>query len=159
VSSGLEILSSCEIKKTKEFVMSGRRSDWCKNYRGMHLKEACESGVRFDSLPNHGTKQFFDSCPCFSREATGCDKAQYRTPEEIAADEERLKKRFEGMAMAREAIVESCGGPWKRGMQGVANTINCPVCSGKETLRYSRSGYNGHIHAACTTEGCVRWME
>ncbi len=74
--------------------MSRRRSDWCKNYRGMHEKNVCEAGVRFDSLPNHGTKEFFDSCPCFSREATGCDKAQYRTPDEIAADEEWLRKRF-----------------------------------------------------------------
>jgi len=39
--------------------------------------------------------------------------------------------------------------------------IDCPVCkSGK--LRYSKAAYNdynGHIHAACTTKNCVRWME
>lgn len=34
----------------------------------------------------------------------------------------------------------------------------CPVCK-TGRLRYSRSGYNGHVHASCSTEGCVRWME
>ena len=39
-----------------------------------------------------------------------------------------------------------------------AGEMKCPVCNtGK--LRYSRAGYNGHVHAACTTENCVRWME
>lgn len=38
-----------------------------------------------------------------------------------------------------------------------AGKMKCPLCAGE--LRYSRAGYNGHIHAACSTEGCVRWME
>ena len=39
-----------------------------------------------------------------------------------------------------------------------AGSMDCPVCkTGK--LRYSRAGYNGHVHAGGTTEGCVRWME
>lgn len=37
-------------------------------------------------------------------------------------------------------------------------TMNCPVC-GTGKLRYSRASYNGHVHAQCTTEGCVAWME
>lgn len=39
-----------------------------------------------------------------------------------------------------------------------AGEMACPVCAAG-FLRYSRSGYNGHIHAGCTTTGCVRWME
>ena len=39
-----------------------------------------------------------------------------------------------------------------------AGEMACPIC-GTGKLRYSRSGYNGHVHAACTTETCVRWME
>ena len=39
-----------------------------------------------------------------------------------------------------------------------AGIMDCPVCkTGK--LKYSRSSYNGHIHAACTTVNCVAWME
>lgn len=54
---------------------------------------------------------------------------------------------------------DSLGGPWRRGMAGECDTIDCPVCKGEKCLDFSRSGYNGHIHAACRTEGCVSWME
>lgn len=60
---------------------------------------------------------------------------------------------------AREAIVSHLGGPWKRGVKGEHGVIDCPVCGKKECLAFSRSGYNGHIHAKCGTEGCVAWME
>ena len=36
--------------------------------------------------------------------------------------------------------------------------IACPIC-GTGKVRYSRAAYNGHVHAGCTTQGCVRWME
>jgi hypothetical protein len=39
-----------------------------------------------------------------------------------------------------------------------AGVMPCPVCK-SGTLRYSRSGYNGHVHAACSNCECVRWME
>lgn len=37
--------------------------------------------------------------------------------------------------------------------------IDCPIClSGK--VHYSCAGkVNGHIHARCTTEDCISWME
>lgn len=39
-----------------------------------------------------------------------------------------------------------------------AGEMECPVCkTGK--LRYSRAAYNGHVHARCSTDGCVAWME
>lgn len=124
----------------------------------MHLKETCAAEVRFDSLPNHGTRGFMDSCPCFGP-SSGCDRAEYLTPEEIEAEEEEIAKRFANIGVARLAIVESLGGPWKRGTPSSSGTIDCPVCMAKESLRFSRAGYNGHIHASCKTDGCVRWME
>ena len=36
--------------------------------------------------------------------------------------------------------------------------MKCPVC-GTGRLRYSRANYNGHIHARCSANGCVAWME
>ena len=36
--------------------------------------------------------------------------------------------------------------------------IDCPICkTGK--LRYSRAGYNGQVHARCSSVNCVAWME
>lgn len=39
-----------------------------------------------------------------------------------------------------------------------AGDMPCPVCN-RGTLRYSRAGYNGHVHGKCSTDGCVAWME
>lgn len=38
-----------------------------------------------------------------------------------------------------------------------ADVITCPCCNGK--LGYGKARSNGHIHAQCSTEGCVAWME
>lgn len=135
-----------------------RTKAWCKHYRGVHERKECEAGVRFDSLPLAGTKGFMEACPCFGP-VGGCDKAEYPTADELEANSIELAKRFANIGKAREAIVAVSGGVWKKGMAGSSGIIDCPACSGEKTLRFSRAGYNGHIHAACTTDGCVRWME
>lgn len=135
-----------------------RATPWCNHYSGMHRKESCDAGVRFDSLPGYGIKGFLDTCPCFARGGS-CEKAVYPTQDELAAAEIEMAKRFANIGKARAAIVESLGGPWKRGTGGAVGEIDCPACGALKSLAFSRSGYNGHIHAACRTEGCVRWME
>lgn len=131
---------------------------WCKHYRGMSGKTHCEAGVAFATLPNHGTREFMATCPCFSQ--TGlCQLAIYPTAEEMAAEDAAMRKRIEATGTARDAIVQACGGPWRRGMPSRQGVIACPVCGNANALQFIRSGYNGHIHAACKTEGCVGWME
>lgn len=135
-------------------------SRWCKHYRGMHDKTSCEAGVEFSSLPGHGVKGFFESCPCFGPERTGtCGKSEYPTDAEMEAEEAEIQSDMRNMMVARVAIVAACGGPWNRGMAGSAGMLDCPVCEQSHTLWFSRSGYNGHIHARCSTSGCVAWME
>lgn len=65
---------------------------------------------------------------------------------------------FGGKRNISGAIVDHLGGPWKRGTASASGEIKCPVCE-DGTLRFTRSGYNGCIHASCSTEDCVRWME
>lgn len=132
---------------------------WCKHYRGMSGKDVCEAGVEFKSLPNYGERAFMASCPCFGPLHRGCEKAEYPTAEELVAQEAEDEKRFQAIGKARVAIVDCLGGPWKRGMPGAVGAVDCPVCGGEGTLEFSRAGYNGHIHAGCSTADCVRWME
>lgn len=87
-----------------------------------------------------------------------CNKCELPSAEEIAADEAEMKARMECTGKARKAIVEHLGGPWKKGVSGSAGKITCPICRVADALRFTRSSYNGHIHAACAT-GCVAWME
>lgn len=132
---------------------------FCKHYRGMHGKDACEAGVLFSTLEHHGTKQFSESCPCFGPDGTGaCDHKVYPTAEEMAEEDARIAERVANIGKAREAIVKHCGGPWKKCDPSQVGVIDCPVCGGK-SLHFSRAGYNGHIHAKCQTDGCVGWVE
>lgn len=132
---------------------------WCKHYRGMYEKTSCEAGVKFKDLPHYGTAEFRTTCPCFGPSSSPCEKAEYPTAEELAAEEARLTQEIAKIGQARKAIVESIGGPWKRGKPAAYGTIDCPVCEKKRTLNFSRFSYNGHIHARCDTPGCVAWME
>lgn len=135
-----------------------RDTIFCKHFRSMMDHETCEAGITYESLKVLP----FDKRPCFMRSGVmcgGCDKAEFPTPEEIAAEDAEMEKRFAGTMKARAAIVEFLGGPWKEGRPGSSGVMDCPVCNGDGTLSFSRSGYNGHIHAACRTEDCVSWME
>lgn len=138
----------------------GRAKDWCKHYNGT-VNDLCKAGVKYTDLEQgRGSQQF--SLPCFKdRNPLGatCEKCEFRTPEEVAAMEAEQKKRLEDLGKARAAIVVHLGGQWKKGMTGRAGSIDCPVCTPVGCLNFSRSGYNGHIHAKCSTVGCVSWME
>ncbi|MCA9340274.1 MAG: hypothetical protein KDA17_05150 [Candidatus Saccharibacteria bacterium] len=48
--------------------------------------------------------------------------------------------------------------PWKaKPPQGKQEVIECPICKGR--LHLSQAASNGHVHASCETDGCVRFME
>lgn len=139
--------------------MSRLRRSFCNHYRAMFEHSTCEAGIEYDKfkgLPMAGR-------PCFRTPGEeppgGCDKAEYPTPEQMAAIEAEMKARIESLGKARGAIVQSLGGPWKKKKPGVSGVIDCPVCGNANSLQFSRSGYNGHIHARCLTVGCVQWME
>lgn len=125
----------------------------------MYEHDTCKVGVSYDRFKGMA----FAKCPCFCKPGNdpnaGCSLMEMPTPEQIAEEEGYFRKRFEMMGKARDAIVAHLGGPWKAGMKGASGVIDCPVCEAKGLLRFSRAGCNGHIHAVCTTENCVSWME
>lgn len=139
-----------------------RSSDrWCKHYAGFYEKTHCRAGVEYAALAALDAQKRppFHALPCLGEavDPVPCEKCERKTPEEIAARDAEIAKRMEAMGKARAAIVAHLGGPWKKGATGAGGIIDCPTCGKK--LKFSRSGYNGHIHAACETEGCTAWME
>lgn len=44
--------------------------------------------------------------------------------DELAAEEEYWRKRFEATGKARAAIVTNLGGPWQRGMPGASGKVS-----------------------------------
>ena len=135
-----------------------RSTIFCVHYRAMIDNATCKTGVSYDDFKGVP----FDKRPCFCKNGAapnaGCALMEMPTAEQLAAEEAEMNARFEKIGKARAAIVASLGGPWKRGKPSAAGVIDCPACGKEQTLQFSRSGYNGHIHAACNTENCVSWM-
>lgn len=134
-----------------------RHTEFCKHYRAMSDHTTCEKGVAYDDFK--GLK--FGERPCFEHDGIappGCPLAEFPTAEERAEMDREIDARFKDTMTARQAIVAHLGGAWKKGTLGATGEIDCPVCK-KGRLRFSRAGYNGHIHAGCTTDKCVQWME
>lgn len=135
-----------------------RERVFCNHFRSMSDHETCCAGVEYATLKGIPLGER----PCFAKRGCaanpGCDLVQLPTAEELAAQDAEDARRFRMLGEARGAIVSHVGGAWKKGMPGTSGELSCPCCDGG-TLRYSRAGYNGHIHAACSTAGCVRWME
>jgi hypothetical protein len=140
------------------------RTIFCKHYTGTMGNTHCKAGVAYDSVTvGKGTPQCTIPC-CIQasrpeRLPTHCDKLDMPTPEELEAEDREIEERMAKLGQARKAIVAHLGGPWRRGTPGASGVIDCPACGGKQTLRFSRAGYNGHIHARCSTTECVSWME
>jgi hypothetical protein len=128
----------------------------------------CEIGVKYDEVRPPKDQKVF-SMPCWGEgNQSLCPKYSGYTLEELAAQAEQRRRSAENMIVARSAIViaaneagfvKSDGGD--RGNRGnsVRGTIDCPVCKAAQALHFSRSSYNGHIHAKCKTPECVAWME
>ena len=81
-------------------------------------------------------------------------RAALPDPVTIAEDERKFAL-FLNAVHAAKADAKSKG--LGRGSAGVGS-ITCPACK-TGTLRYSVAAINGHMHGACTTENCARWME
>ena len=148
------------------------QEDHCKHWAGIRPLLSggdgkCQAGVSYYdvSAEKDRDKVTINTLPCIAGRCPQamCAQRVFPTQEEVKqweVERERLfEESFREVAQSRQAIVEHLGGPWKRGMPSAGGVIDCPVCGGVKTLRYSRAGYNGHIHARCKTEDCVSWME
>lgn len=139
--------------RTLEEQIGGR----CKHFNGVQHR-TCGKGVVYDDI----RLESVPGLPCFRGKMNGgkpCGSCKFPTAEEVAAECSQIRKEMDDMAIARSAIVLHLGGPWKKGTPGATGTIDCPVCGAEKALQFTRAGYNGHIHARCTTDKCVRWME
>ncbi len=137
---------------------------WCVHYTGIgNNPPICDQGVvyaGFKTDEGTGFSGQFKNYPCFTENSSldTCQKRQFPTKEQLGGHDILIKKMILNMVTARDGIVKKIknDGMWKRAAAGV---IACPVCE-EGTLKYTYAGsYNGHIHASCTTDECVNWME
>jgi hypothetical protein len=140
----------------------------CKHFRSMAEHDTCEKGIKYLEVRvdqpfryrYEGDKTVYSrgkAMPCYKdwdpHGVCDCSFQQFPTDDEVREHQAWINERINRIGTARQAIVEHT-----KGKRGVSGSIDCPVCN-QGKLQFSVSGYNGHIHAGCTTEKCVRWME
>lgn len=121
----------------------------CRYFTGIQ-NARCNKGIAYKSVRDESKRPY--GFPCLATGGT-CEGFSAYTAEEEAADELAFRDRLSQTMTARQAIIEHAGS----GPRPVGADIPCPVCE-KGTLRYSIAS-NHHVHAACNTPDCVRWME
>jgi hypothetical protein len=150
---------------TKLSLNDGRDANKCRHFNG-GMNKKCDAGIAYDEINRRATEG--DSgcmlrLPCRrAMEAEyPCPSLSRMTDEELAQEKKEqdaaVERFLNGMRIVRPLIIADIGP--ERMKQSVSGTIPCPICK-TGTVHYSRAGsYNGHVHAACSTEGCIRWME
>ena len=158
-----------------------KRATKCRHFNGIQ-HDKCRAGISYDkAFP--GFKLQLPCIPPLRGDGTPqaeCAKRETYTAEELAEQEREIELAINGMSIARKAIVDDLARRHAKGDNTVTakphadsefyetgslvayvagqGEIQCPVCK-KGVLRYSRAACNGHVHAACSTKGCVQWME
>ena len=124
--------------------------DWCKHYNGT-VNAACKAGVNYDAIKDVSSIPYRWICTD-PQSTVPCDLCVRRTPEEIRERKEYLLDRLKHMDAAFAKIR-----PFRQRGKTTTGVIECPKCKGR--LHYSISGYNGHIHGKCETDGCLSWIQ
>lgn len=143
--------------KTLEEQING----WCKHYNGAGRSDVCRAGVNYAELADGSRPGMLNRLPClrthFKEDVVAeCALREWHTPEEIAERVAASRASAAKYITARAAITDYLkeNGKPRRSVQG---NIPCPIC--KTGMLHFSIAYNGHCHASCTTDGCVRWME
>lgn len=136
--------------------------DRCIHFTGIQ-NDVCDAGVPYMDVRTDGK-----GIPCLRGNGISgkrpdgaclsCSKREWPTEEAIAEQVAARDMAMERTLLAMRAIRQDCTNHGYGKGSGGRGQLSCPACDGG-TLHYSVSGYNGHIHAQCTTEGCVRFMQ
>jgi hypothetical protein len=135
------------------------KAGFCKHYTGdVYRRKACAAGVEVRARVGGPDEGWLARMPCqpgsslaSKAPAFVCEHYAEPTAAEIAAEKAEHEASFARIMKARQAIVAAGAKPRTQG------TLACPVCE-KGALRWSMAS-NGHVHASCSTLGCVAWME
>jgi hypothetical protein len=123
-----------------------------------YLDSECKAGVRYDDVrePLRGegdTRPPYLRMPCTRGGPETCRQCRFPTQEEAEEQVAATDRMIDNTLRAMVAVTAVVGK-----QRGVSGSIPCPICE-TGTLSYAVAGLNGHIHGACSTEGCVRWKQ
>jgi hypothetical protein len=134
----------------------------CRHFNGTSHKE-CNAGVVYDEVKESPSPGKPMRLPCFIEDMFAgpdlpCASRSIPTEEEaLAIATERCDRAYRNAAAVGKAKDDAHAKGFKRGSGG-RGEVPCTACN-LGTIRYSVASVNGHMHAHCTTKGCVSWME
>lgn len=133
----------------------------CEHFTGIQ-HDTCKAGVNIRQLVGGPDFGWAARLPCLLADSdkceVQCEKRSLPTRDEAEAavneHDTRLAKTMTAVSAAHaDAKNKGLGAGY-----GGQSCMPCPLeCGG--ALNYSVEACNGHIHAACSTPGCVSWME
>ena len=137
----------------------------CRHYTGTY-REICSAGVNYRQHVGGPDLGWALKIPCQGItwthapgvERVQCDRYSPWTIEEATANIDAMDAAIENHMKAHRVTHDDAK---KKGLmrgKGGFGECACPICT-VGTILYSVSAYNGHLHGACTTDGCVKWME
>ncbi len=147
--------------------------------KGSEEKAQCKAGVYYDEVRKQGVRMVV--LPCFPPDKSNpakdgaepcCERCSFKSDAELDAEEREIRTEIDEalgrVSLVRAAILKDAGlesSPHREAYGDEVTTpivgfMMCPICkAGPKCLGYRISTYNGHVHAHCTTDGCVQWME
>lgn len=120
----------------------------------------CKAGVPYGQFAD-SNGNLFGNMPCINMAIDTCPMRELPTEEQVKLERQRIEKGMENLdnfAKAHKAAKDHAKHQGLIRGNGGRGSLPCPICL-TGTLRYSVAGLNGHMHAACTTNDCMRWME
>ena len=150
--------------------MTSKADEKCIHFNGL-INEECEKGINYRKAARPATDReiggrgavpsgfgIINRIPCRGSNNVPCEFYEEPSPEEIEARDNRIMAILAGIGQARRVIMDDVESRGKH-EENCTGSVACPSCEGG-TLNYSYAGaYNKHVHAACSTPGCLSWME
>jgi hypothetical protein len=133
----------------------------CVHFTGVY-NTLCKAGVNVRQLVGGSDFGWATRLPCLAMDEKGCEvtcsSRKFTTREEAEATLKAQDESFVKVSKCLKAAHEHAKDAGLGQGSGGRGELPCPAeCGG--TLRYSVAAVNGHMHAACSTKGCVSWME
>jgi len=150
---------------SKKVLVKGERNYWCWYRTAFDDRRhpVCRAGIDYNSkfrFDKDGKiiDGYMEKIPCLGKPtpemaAKLCPKYKHLTDEQAAESSRRTELLVENVLVVRQHIAERI-----EREQRYEGTLPCPVCE-VGTVRYTVSRLNGHVMAACDTQGCVAWRE
>lgn len=127
------------------------RKGWCVHYSGGVATDGrCAAGLNVRELVGGRDYGWLRRIPCIEAHtcAPACAQRQFPTDAEVEADRQEWVTRA-AQAVELAQTIKATG--------RLNGTTACPRCAG--VVQFAVAARSRHVHAACTTAGCLSFTE